>query len=183
MSIGNTLAITKVEGFTFAIVQHRGDHIFRCILQKRAQLRFVCGQPVFLMSRFRQRMSVSFTNLEKSLKILCAFGPSFDRQEINDLNEQQRLATTRLAHDLDQFSQTRYEAVVADTQQWTTWNVAHASRLDDEHRRPPFGKPPVPIEILLRDNPVFSRPPRHHRRHPRTASRLELSDFDGAIKK
>ncbi len=66
---------------------------------------------------------------------------------------------------------------------WTARNVPHASRLNHQHRRPPSSKASIPIEVLLRDEPVFSCAPGHHRRHPGAASRLESSDLNTLIKK
>src|SRR5688572_4901033 len=122
-------------------------------------------------------------NLKKSLEVFRAFRPSLHRQKIDDLNKQQRLAATRFLHHIHQLLQPRDKPVIAYTQKRTARNITHASRLDDEHCRPPFSKARVPIEVLLRDKPVFSRAPGHHRRHPRAASRLESSDFYRCVKK
>ena len=69
--------------------------------------------------------------------------------------------------------------IVADAQQWTTRNIAHAGCFYDEHARASVSKAPVPVEILLCDDAVFSRAPRHHRRHPRPAARFERADAHG----
>src|SRR6185503_21039293 len=126
---------------------------------------------------------MSIADLKKSLKVLRSFRPSLHRQKIDDLNEQQRLAATCLLHDVHELPQTRNETIVANTQQRSTRNVAHSSRLDHQHRRSPLREPSIPIEILLSDKPIFSRAPRHHRRNPRPAACLESSDFYGSVEK
>src|SRR6185369_2724938 len=119
-------------------------------------------------------------NLQKTLKVFHALGPSLHRQKIDDLDKQQRLPVTRFTYSFDQFAQSRNKSIVANTKQWTTRNVAHACRLDDEHAGPPFSKASIPIEVLLRYKTIFSRAPRHHRRHPRAATRFEFADCDRA---
>src|ERR1051325_10560553 len=113
---------------------------------------------------------------QKTLKVFHPLRPPLHREKIDDLNEQQRLPVTRLTHSLDEFAQSGNESIVADTQQWTTRNIAHTRRLDDEHARPPFSKTSIPVEVLLRNKPLFGRAPGHHRRHPRSAARLEFAD-------
>src|SRR5690242_8838317 len=115
-------------------------------------------------------------HLQETLKIFRALRPSLHGEKINDLNEQACLAVTRFTYSLDEFAQTRNKSIVTDTQQWTTRNIAHARRLDYEHTRASFGKASIPIEVLLRDKPIFGRAPWHHRRHPRAAARLEFAD-------
>src|ERR1043166_5014245 len=118
------------------------------------------------------------SDLQETLKELCLLRPSLHRQKIYDLNKQQRLAATRLLHCLDQLAQTGNESIVADAQQWTTRDVAHARSFDDQYAGTPFREAPIPIEVLLRDESVLRRSPRHHRRYPRAAACLELPKPD-----
>src|SRR6185503_17590320 len=99
---------------------------------------------------------------QKPLKEFFLLRPSLHREKVDDLNEQSRLTTTRFPHSLDQLAQPRDKPIVTDTQQRTTRNIAHARGFDDEHARTSISKPPIPIEILLRDKAVLGRAPGHH---------------------
>src|ERR1043165_8664606 len=116
-------------------------------------------------------------NLQKPLQILRLLRSPLHRKEIDDLNKQQRFTAARFLHRVDQLPQPRNEPIVADPQQWTTRNVAHARRFNDEHARTSFSKAAIPIEVLLRHKAVFGRTPRHHRGHPRAAPRFERTDL------
>src|SRR6185369_3939275 len=115
-------------------------------------------------------------NREKPLKVLLLLRPSLHCEKVDDLYEQTRFTTTRFPHNIDKLAQTRNEPIVANAKQRTTRNVAYTGRFDHEHSRTPFSESSVPVKILLRDEPIFSRTPRHHRRHPRAAARFELPD-------
>src|SRR5215213_186328 len=117
---------------------------------------------------------MSIIHLKKSLKILRTFRTSLHRKKVDDLNKQQRLSFTRFTHSLNKFAQSGNKSIVTDTKQWTTRNVAYASRFNYQHTRTPFSKTSIPIEILLRYKAIFSRAPGHHCRHPRTAPCFEL---------
>src|SRR5689334_21152211 len=119
-------------------------------------------------------------HLQKALKIFRTLRTSLHRKEVDDLNEQQRLPVTRFTHRLDEFAQPRNKTIVANAKQWTTRNVAHARRLDDQHTRPAFGKTSIPVEIMFGDEAVFRRAPRHHRRYPRAAARFCFANGDRA---
>src|SRR6185503_4222689 len=123
-------------------------------------------RPVAFTGNFRNRTSMLFTDLKKSLEVLPTFRSSLHRQKIDDLNEQQRLSATRLTHHLHQLLQSWYEPIIPDPQQRPTRNITYTRRLDHQHRRTSLSKPAIPIEVLLRDKPVLSRAPRHHRGHP-----------------
>src|ERR1044072_1912834 len=123
---------------------------------------------------------MAIVNAQKPLKILLLLRPSLHGEKVDDLNEQTRLTTTRLPHNINKLPQPGKEPVIANTKQRTTRNIAHARGLDDKHSRTSLSKPSIPIEILLRDKTILGRAPRHHRRHPRPAARLELSDCNCA---
>src|SRR5690242_6635705 len=117
-------------------------------------------------------------NRQKPLQVFRASGPPLHREKIDDLNEQQRLTAARFFHRLNQLAQSGNKAIVADAQQWTTRNIAHARRLNNEHTRASFRKTSIPVEVLLRHKTIFSRTPRHHRRHPRATTRFEPPDLN-----
>src|ERR1044071_5620554 len=119
-------------------------------------------------------------NTQKPLKVLLLLRPSLHCEKVDELKQQTRLATTRFAHSLDQLAQSRNKPIVTDTKQWPTRNISHARSFDHEHSRTPFRKPSIPIEILLCDETIVGGTPRHHRRHPRPAARLELADLNSS---
>ncbi len=70
-------------------------------------------------------------DLEKLPEVLSWLGAPTNAQEVDELNEQARLASARLSYDVDQLAQARQEAIVADAQQRAAGYVANAGRLDD----------------------------------------------------
>src|ERR1051325_9772835 len=98
-------------------------------------------------------------HLQKALEVFRTLRTSLDREKVDDLNEQQRLPITRFTHRLDEFAQPRNKTIVADPKQWTTRNIAHASRLDDQHTRPAFGKTSMPVEVFFSVETDSFRPP------------------------
>src|SRR5215213_11064254 len=115
-------------------------------------------------------------NSQKTLKILRLLRPSLHCKKVDDLNKQKRLTTARFAHSVNKLAQPRNETIITDPKQWSTRNIAHARRFDHEHSRTSFSKSSIPIKILLRDKAVLGCTPRHHRRYPRPAARLEIAD-------
>ena len=89
-----------------------------------------------------------------------------DRQEVDQLDEEARLAVARLAHHAHELAQSGEEAVVADAQQRAAGHVADAGRLDHECPGTPAREAAIPVEHLGGDEAVLGRAPRHHRRHP-----------------
>src|SRR5262245_20792602 len=110
---------------------------------------------------------------EKAIEVFLRIGTTLNREKINDLNEEIRLTITRLSDGLNQLFQSRQKSIITDAQQWPARNVAHAGRFHHECRWFPFGKSSIPIEIVLRDESVFRRAPRHHRRNPRATVELQ----------
>src|SRR6266571_2896694 len=122
-------------------------------------------------------------DLQKLMKIFLGIGTPFDRKKIYDLNEKFGVATASFAHGLNQLFQSRQKSIVADAQQRPAGNVAHAGSFDDERRGLSFGKSSIPIEVVLGDETVFGRAPRHHRRHPRAALKRDRTNPNWPKKK
>ena len=75
-------------------------------------------------------------------------------------------AAALLAHEVDELPEAGDEPVVADPEQGTAPDVADAGRLDDEDAGPALGEARVPVEDVLRDEPVLRGAPRNHGRDP-----------------
>ena|SRR5436190_2815731 len=110
---------------------------------------------------------------KESLKVLMRLRATLDRQEIDNLNEQFRLALTCFTHRLHQLPEARKESIVTDPQQRSARNITNAGSFDDQRPRPSFGKTAVPIEIVLSDEAFFSCAPRNHRRDPGAAGQSQ----------
>src|SRR5262249_37669862 len=119
---------------------------------------------------------MSHFKLQKSREVFFFFRPPPHRQKIYNLNEQSRMPSARLPHDLNQLTQARNETVMSDAQQRPARNVAHARGLDHDRAGTPLGEAPVPVEDILRDKAFFGRPPRNHRRNPRPAFKRYAPD-------
>src|SRR5205085_142273 len=110
------------------------------------------------------------------------FGAAPDRQEIYDLDEEPRLPAACPPDGLDQFAQAWNIPVVPYPQERPAGDISDASRFDHNRAGPPFGKTPVPVQIILRHEAVFGRAPGDHRRNPRPAFEFDWADFDGLKK-
>src|SRR2546421_12915250 len=98
-------------------------------------------------------------SLEEPLKIFCSIRTALDRQKIDDLNKELRLTVAGFAHGVGQLFQSREKSIVTDAQQGPARNIANAGGFKDQRRGPAFGKPLIPIKIILRDKSSFSRAP------------------------
>src|SRR5262245_35613282 len=119
---------------------------------------------------------MSHFELQKSRKVFFFFRPPPHSQKIYDLNEQSRMPSARLPHDLNQLTQARNKTVMSDAQQRPARNVADARGLDHDRAGTPLGEATVPVENVLCDKTFFGRPPRNHRRNPRPAFKRYMPD-------
>jgi hypothetical protein len=71
--------------------------VVRSGLQMRADFRVVCVEPFVVRERRRESLTMSIGDREKSVEVLVRLGPSTDRKEIDDLDEQLRLPVALLA--------------------------------------------------------------------------------------
>ena len=111
--------------------------------------------------------AMAIRELQESCEELLRLGASPYRQEVEDLHEEPCAAAAPLAHEAHEFAKAIEKSIVADAQQWPARHIADASRFDDEHARLAVGKAAIPVEHVLRDEPILARPPRHHCRDPR----------------
>src|SRR5437870_2835398 len=125
-----------------------------------------------------QTVSVALGNFQKSLKVFCRVRPTFDCQKIDNLNEELRPTFAGFAHYVDELFQSRQKSIVTDAQQRPARNVANAGCFDYQSRRPSFGKPPIPIKIVLCDKSIFRRAPGNHRRNPRSTLERQWTDLN-----
>ena len=94
-------------------------------------------------------------------------------QEIDELDEEPRLAAACRAHRLGEPAQAGDIAIMADAQQRSAWNIADAGRFDDDRAGPAAGEALVPGHDFVGDDAVFRSAPRHHGRHPASLFELE----------
>ncbi len=112
------------------------------------------------------RLPVTVGDREKPLEELSWIGPAADVEEVDELDQQARLAVAPLPHGVHQPTQSGEEPVVPDAQKRTARHVPHAGRLDDDRARPPFRETCVPVADGVGDEAVLGRAPGHHRRDP-----------------
>src|ERR1700682_552244 len=86
------------------------------------------------------------------------------------------MTCARFADSLDQLFQSRQKTIVADAQQGTTGNVAHAGSFDHQRAWSPGSKPSIPVEVFLSNNAIVRRAPWHHRGHPGATLQFKPSD-------
>ena len=94
--------------------------------QQRAQRRLVAGGELsphgVVVGRggsaksFAHRGAVVVVDWQEPREELRGFGPSANREEVEDLQQDARLAAAALAHRSDQIAQSRHKPVVADAQ-------------------------------------------------------------------
>jgi hypothetical protein len=174
--VGHTFAQTEVHRFYLTRAQNLAQPL---IGQREQPGPLLLGRPrrrrIVLPS---EQKTVAIGDAQVPSEIGLAAGTPADREEVDDLDEQLRASAARAAHGVDQLRQSRDEAIVADAQQRTARNVTHAGGLDDERRRLSLSEALVPAEHAGRNEAVVSRPPRHHRRHPRPVGQLQPSHVE-----
>src|SRR5205085_6092049 len=122
--------------------------------------------------QLRQSLAVMPSDLKETLKVFRALRPPLYGKEVDDLNEKFGVTLACLANRFDKLLQSRQESIVTDPKQRTAGNIANPGSFDDQRRRLSFSKSSIPIEIVLRDEAVCGRAPRHHRRHPSAAGKI-----------
>ena len=70
------------------------------------------------------------------------------------------------------------KSIVTDAQQGPARNIANTSRFNHQRGRSSFGKPLIPIEIILRNKSIFGRAPGNHRRHPGATGERDWTNLD-----
>jgi hypothetical protein len=125
-------------------------------------------------------LAVPWLDLQKPREELLRLGTAADRKEVDDLDEEPRVAFARPAHRLRELLQTGNEAIVSDAQQRSARDVAYSGGLDDDRARPAPREALVPLEVVVGDEPVLRRAPRHHGRHPGSALEPERADLHRA---
>ncbi len=178
MRIGNAFAIAEAQRFEFAFAEHAIDDRVGRVCEKRADLCIAFADPIRISGDLGNHPALIFGDLKKALEIFCWIGPALDRQEVDDLNYESGVTLARVAHRVDQLTQSGQEPIVTDSQEGTAGNIANTGGFDDQRGRLAFGEPPVPIQIGLSDETIFSGAPRDHCGHPRASSQLERADFD-----
>ncbi|MCB9903199.1 MAG: hypothetical protein H6831_02205 [Planctomycetes bacterium] len=127
----------------------------------------------------RESRAVFVGDREEAREELVLRRPAPDGEEVDDLDQQPRLAAGALAHALDQTLEPGEEAIVPDAQQRTGRHVADARRLDHQHAGAAVGEAAVPVEHFLGDEALLVRAPRHHRRNPAARARFERAEAAG----
>src|SRR3954466_7850548 len=109
-------------------------------------------------------------------KVTRRHRPSSDRQKINQLNEQSRVATAGFTYHANEVPKSRQKSVVASAEQGAAGDISDACGLNDDGSWPPTRKALVPFENLRSDKPVLPRPPWHHGRNPGALRQLQRTD-------
>jgi hypothetical protein len=173
MRVGDALAIAECECFVFGCGQNLREFDV-------AQLRKARPHDVVGRVGIGHGPPVAVGDVKEPLQELRSIGTTSDRQKINDLNEQARMACTCLAHGLHQAAQSGNVAVMADTQQGSARYVANPGRLDHDGAGPAARKALIPRDHLVGHKAVLGRPPWHHCGHPRTLFEHDGTDPNGS---
>src|SRR5688500_10236301 len=88
------------------------------------------------------------------------------------------MATASVANCLDELLQTGHESIITNPQQRTTGDIADPGGFDDEGCRSSFSKSAIPVQVVLGDESVFGRAPRHHRGNPRAVFKCQRTNLD-----
>src|SRR5258706_10329697 len=89
-----------------------------------------------------------------------------NRQKIDDLDEESRLAAAGASHASNQLGEPGQEAIVTDSQERSARNVSNPGGFDHQRARAAARETLVPIEHVFGHEALFGRAPRHHRRNP-----------------
>ena len=122
-----------------------------------------------------QGIAYSIGYVEISRKEFLAVRTAADGKKIDDLNEQASLAAALRGNPVDELFQPGDESIVPDAQKGSGGYIADPGCLHHQGGGPSPGEPPVPIEVVPGDVSVFSCPPRHHGRYPRSVAKVESS--------
>src|SRR5690349_19687427 len=115
---------------------------------------------------------------EKTIEILLRIRTSLNRQKVDDLYEKFCLTITRITHCFNQLLQSWQEPIMTDAQQWSTRNVAYPRSFNHQRSGSPFSESPIPIKIILRNESVCRRTPRHHRGNPGAAHNCQWTNLN-----
>ena len=113
-----------------------------------------------------QKFPVARRHLQEALKVFLRRGSAPNAQKIDDLYEKLGFAVTGAAHAFGQALEAGEISVMADAQQGSARDIAHARGLDNQCRGAAARKALVPSEHRRRDIAVFGRAPRNHGRNP-----------------
>src|SRR2546423_778105 len=177
--VGDALAVAIAQRFKLALVEHLFDQFVRRGGEKTANVRVIRDKPAHVSGGLCKRRAMTLLQDKETREEFLFLRAALDGEEIDDLNEQARVAVTGAAHRFDQLAQARDEAVVADPEQRAAGDVANACRFDDNGAGLPFGEAFVPLKHIRRHEAVFGGAPRHHRRNPRATFELDATDGEG----
>src|SRR5258706_1746303 len=180
MEVVHALAVSEFEVLDLARLQDREERLVRDREQRSTDFIVAPARRGLVPGDPRQALAVNVRELEEPADVLLLLRPALHGEEVDDLDEELRLAPRALADDFDELSQPGEEAVVPDAQERSARHVADAGRLDDEDAWTPVGESSVPIEDVARDEPFLDRAPRHHRGHPRARAREDGPEADRA---
>src|SRR4051812_30136013 len=155
MSVSNSFASAEFQRVELPLVQYLRSFFGRQRNQPGAHFRIGCCKiPECLAMPRRDRQELP--------KVTRRHRPSPDRQKINQLNEQSRVATTGFTYHANEVPEPRKKSVVARAEQGAAGHISDARGLDDNGPRLPTRKALVPFENFGSDKPVLARPPWHH---------------------
>ncbi len=168
--VGDALAITVIERFKLGSAQD----LAKIVVGHCAQAR---PHRLLRQRHVAERAAVGIGNGEEALQEFLRIGPPPDGEEVDDLDEQARLASARFADRIDDAAQTRKIAIVADTQQRTARNVADARGFDHDGAGPPARESLIPCHHLIGRKAVLRGAPRHHGRYPAALPKRDRADL------
>jgi hypothetical protein len=170
VEVSDALAVPVVEGFQLARGEDGFDERSLRSGQARAHLGVRRGgrvAPAVVAERLGEPAPEIVADLEIPREVGRRLRTPTHRDEVDDLDEEARVAFAPLPHGLDQAPESGDEAVAADAEEWAAGHVADAGGFDDQHAGLARGEAGIPLEHLGRDVTVLGRPPRDHRGHPR----------------
>src|SRR5262249_47563311 len=180
LHVGHALPVAISEGFQLALIQHFLNDGFGSIREKGSYRRFGGGQPLLLAGCFCQGVAMAILDHEKTAEELVLLRTALDRQKVNDLDKEPRVAPAITPDDLDQRLKARNESLVSDAKQGSAWDIANPGGFDDDGPGAPLCKAAVPVQIVFGDKSILGGPPGNHGRDPGPALQGDRPDSNGS---
>ena len=159
LHVAHALALAHAQALEFA----RRKHVCEFRIAHRREPH---PQRSLILLCAAQLFAQGIVDAEVPREEHLALGAAPDAQEIDQLDQQQRLAAAGLPHGLDHAAQARHEAVMPDAQQRPAGDITDPGGLDHDRARAPLGEARVPLDHIVCDLALLGGAPGDHRRNP-----------------
>ena len=159
VQVGDPFPVSHSQRLQLSFRQDRIQFFIR-------ETRQVCPDLFFRPVKGAQLFPVMVGDNQETGKISGRVRTAANSEKVDHLDQQAGFPVACSSHRISEFPQTRYEPVVADTQQRPAGYVPNACGLDDDGSRLPFRKTFIPVQHVIGDKPVLVGTPWDHCRHP-----------------